>query len=126
MKAAPEAMAAGGMGGGVASDKLALATNSPQDSSGNGGDSTTSKVKLDGVPVRTNLNETAFFFPQVVTDKDGTVKLEFTMPEALTRWKFMGFAHDQKLRGGFLTDSVTTSKDLMIQPNAPRSFAKAI
>lgn len=120
MRAAPEAMAAGGMGGGVASDKLALVTSSPQDSSGNDGDSTTSQVKLDGVPVRTNLNETAFFFPQVVTDKDGTVKLEFTMPEALTRWKFMGFAHDQKLRGGFLTDSVTTSKDLMIQPNAPR------
>lgn len=79
-----------------------------------------SSIKLDGIPVRTNLSETAFFFPQVIAGQDGTIRLEFTMPEALTQWKFMGFAHDKDLRGGLLRDSVTTSKDLMIQPNAPR------
>ena len=42
------------------------------------------------------------------------------MPEALTKWKFMGFAHDKDLRSGFLTDSVVTAKDLMVQPNPPR------
>jgi uncharacterized protein YfaS (alpha-2-macroglobulin family) len=42
------------------------------------------------------------------------------MPEALTRWRFLGFAHDQQLRGGLLSDEVVTSKDLMIQPNPPR------
>lgn len=78
------------------------------------------KLPLDGLPVRVNLNETAFFFPHVVSRDDGAVQVEFTMPEALTRWRFMGFAHDSQLRGGFLTDVVTTSKDLMIQPNAPR------
>jgi hypothetical protein len=41
-----------------------------------------------------NLNETAFFFPHLSPTKDGQVKLEFTMPEALTEWKFLGFAHD--------------------------------
>ena len=39
------------------------------------------------------------------------------MPEALTKWKFLGFAHDKQLRGGLLTDSVVTAKDLMVQPN---------
>ncbi len=75
---------------------------------------------LGEVSARTNLNETAFFFPQLLSDKDGEVKLEFTMPEALTKWKFLGFAHDRDLRGGYLTDSVVTAKDLMIQPNPPR------
>jgi hypothetical protein len=75
---------------------------------------------LGEVSARTNLNETAFFFPQLLSDKDGEVKLEFTMPEALTKWKFLGFAHDRELRGGYLTDSVVTAKDLMIQPNPPR------
>ncbi len=42
------------------------------------------------------------------------------MPEALTEWKFLGFAHDQNLRGGLLTDKVVTAKDLMVQPNPPR------
>ena len=42
------------------------------------------------------------------------------MPEALTEWKLMAFAHDQKLRSGYLQDTVVTAKDLMIQPNPPR------
>ena len=46
--------------------------------------------------------------------------IEFTMPEALTQWRFLGFAHDQQLRSGFLTDKTVTAKDLMVQPNPPR------
>lgn len=76
--------------------------------------------KLENVAARTNLNETAFFFPHLLADDNGTVKLEFTMPEALTKWKFMGFAHDKELKSGYLEDSVVTAKDLMVQPNPPR------
>lgn len=75
---------------------------------------------LSQVSARQNLNETAFFFPHLLSGEDGQVKLEFTMPEALTEWKFMGFAHDQTLRSGYLQDKVVTAKDLMVQPNAPR------
>ena len=75
---------------------------------------------LENVSARKNMNETAFFFPHLVSGKDGKVRIEFTMPEALTKWKFLGFAHDNKLRSSLLTDSVVTAKDLMIQPNPPR------
>ncbi|HZZ73276.1 MAG TPA: alpha-2-macroglobulin family protein [Pirellulales bacterium] len=75
---------------------------------------------LSKVSARQNLNETAFFFPQLLSDKDGEVKLQFTMPEALTTWRFLGFAHDPQLRSGYLEDKVITSKDLMVQPNPPR------
>lgn len=78
---------------------------------------------LSRVTARRNLNETAFFFPQVLADNDGTVKLHFTMPEALTRWRFLGFAHDRQLRSGLLTSETVTAKDLMVEPNAPR-FAR--
>jgi hypothetical protein len=37
---------------------------------------------LDKVSARQNLNETAFFFPHLMTDDEGRVKIEFTMPEA--------------------------------------------
>ncbi len=70
--------------------------------------------------VRKNLQETAFFEPQAVTDEKGVVTLSFTMPEALTKWRFMGFAHDAALRSGFIEGNTVTAKDLMIQPNAPR------
>ncbi len=75
---------------------------------------------LSNVSARKNLNETAFFFPHLIAGDDGVVKLEFTMPEALTEWKFLGFAHDNQLRSGLLTDKVVTAKDLMVQPNPPR------
>jgi uncharacterized protein YfaS (alpha-2-macroglobulin family) len=75
---------------------------------------------LGSISARKNLNETAFFFPHLISDQDGQVKLEFTMPEALTQWRFMGFAHDRDLRSGYLEDKVVTAKDIMVQPNAPR------
>lgn len=75
---------------------------------------------LDQVTARKNLNETAFFFPHLLADKDGRVTLQFTMPEALTRWRFLGFAHDKQLRAGLLTDTAVTAKDIMVQPNPPR------
>ncbi|MFO0796702.1 MAG: alpha-2-macroglobulin family protein [Gemmataceae bacterium] len=75
---------------------------------------------LSKVAARTNLNETAFFFPHLVSDAEGVVRMEFTMPEALTTWRFMGIAHDRDLRSGFLDGEVVTAKDLMVQPNPPR------
>jgi hypothetical protein len=75
---------------------------------------------LSKVSARQNLNETAFFFPHLIADAEGRVKIEFTMPEALTEWKFLGFAHDANLRSGFLQDKAVTAKDLMVQPNPPR------
>jgi hypothetical protein len=75
---------------------------------------------LGQVAARKNLNETAFFFPHLVAGSDGLVKIEFTMPEALTQWKFLGFAHDGQLRSGLLEDKAVTAKDIMVQPNPPR------
>ena len=75
---------------------------------------------MDQVSARTNLQETAFFYPHLTTGDNGEVRIEFTIPEALTKWKFLGFAHDADLRTAMLTDEITTSKDLMVQPNPPR------
>ncbi|MBM4027267.1 MAG: hypothetical protein FJ280_17955, partial [Planctomycetes bacterium] len=75
---------------------------------------------LSKVSARTNLDETAFFFPHLVSGSDGVVRMEFTIPEALTEWKFLGFAHDKQLRSGYLSDTTVTAKDLMVEPNPPR------
>jgi len=79
-----------------------------------------SKPDLSKVAARKNLNETAFFFPHLTAGEDGTVRMTFTMPEALTEWKFLGFAHDAQLRAGLLTGKAVTAKDLMVEPNPPR------
>ena len=78
------------------------------------------KPDLSKVAARKNLNETAFFFPQFTSDSNGVVRMTFTMPEALTKWRFLGFAHDQQLRAGLLEGHAVTAKDIMVQPNPPR------
>jgi uncharacterized protein YfaS (alpha-2-macroglobulin family) len=69
---------------------------------------------------RTNLNETAFFLPQLQTDADGNIILNFQMPEALTKWNFLGLAHTKDLNYQYFTKSIVTQKELMVTPNAPR------
>ncbi|MGB2685548.1 MAG: carboxypeptidase-like regulatory domain-containing protein, partial [Olleya sp.] len=58
------------------------------------------------VKARTNLQETAFFFPQLATDKDGNVSFNFTTPEALTRWNLNVFAHDKQ--GNYAQNTLQT------------------
>jgi uncharacterized protein YfaS (alpha-2-macroglobulin family) len=76
--------------------------------------------QLENVPLRKNLQETAFFFPELTTNDSGEVVIPFTAPEALTRWKFLGFVHTKDLKYGIAYNETVTQKDLMIQPNPPR------
>ncbi len=78
------------------------------------------KAKDFPVQIRKNFNETAFFFPDLKTDSAGNISFEFTIPEALTQWKFLSLAHTKDLAFGYSTNSVVTQKPVMVQPNAPR------
>ncbi|MGB0983177.1 MAG: alpha-2-macroglobulin family protein [Saprospiraceae bacterium] len=80
------------------------------------------KEDVSDVKVRTNLNETVFFKPELKTDEEGNLIINFTMNEALTRWKFLLFAHTKDLSSAVSTKQVVTQKDLMVQPNPPRFF----
>lgn len=71
-------------------------------------------------PVRTDFRETAYFLPDLLTDRDGSVVLRFTTPDALTRWKVMGLAHTRELETAQFTRQVIASKPLMVVPNLPR------
>lgn len=75
---------------------------------------------LDKVQVRENLNETAFFYPALESDNQGNVAINFTLPESVTTWKFMGLAHDKEMRNGCLVDEAVAQKTVMVQPNMPR------
>jgi deoxyadenosine/deoxycytidine kinase len=72
------------------------------------------------VSVRKNFNETAFFLPDLRTDSAGNVNFSFTMPEALTQWKWMTLAYTRDLAFGYSEKTIVTQKKLMVQPNAPR------
>ncbi len=84
--------------------------NEGQGGSGEGG----------GIKTRTNFNETAFFYPHLETDAEGRIIISFTIPEALTRWKFMGLATTKDLKVGYTEKEIVTQKELMIMTNPPR------
>jgi len=72
------------------------------------------------VKARSNLKETAFFFPHITAKKKGEFEFKFTTPESLTRWKLQLLAHDSKLQHGFKSLEALSQKDLMVFPNPPR------
>ncbi len=80
----------------------------------------TNSMDFSGVYVRKNLNETVFFLPNLKTDAEGNIIIKFKMNEALTRWRFLGFAHTKDLKFATTQNETMTQKELMVQPNAPR------
>lgn len=75
---------------------------------------------LEGVVLRQDFAETAFFYPQLRTDENGEVNISFTLPESLTQWKFQGLAHTKEVDFGLIDAKATASKEFMLQPNMPR------
>jgi hypothetical protein len=70
--------------------------------------------------LRKLFNETAMFIPNRTTDANGNIELEFTMPEALTKWNLLLLAHDKKMATGYLEETTMTWKDVMVTPGLPR------
>lgn len=82
--------------------------------------------EIENVPnntsIRTDFRETAFFYPHLETNEDGKVDFSFTMPDALTRYKFMALAHTMDLKIGSTLEKIVAQKELMVVPNPPRFF----
>lgn len=72
--------------------------------------------------IRKNFTETAFFEPALRTDKEGRVRMVFTIPDQFTEWQMNLFGHTRKGLTVFNSLSAISCQSLMIQSNAPRFF----
>ena len=70
--------------------------------------------------IRKDFNETAFFYPDLRTDKNGDVSFTFTMPDVLTRWNLKLLAYSKDLKVGQFETTVVTQQPLMIMADMPR------
>lgn len=66
------------------------------------------------------FSELAFFRPTLRTDANGEVKISFTLPESLTSWHLMGFAHDKDLFTTQIDETIVAQKELMAELYLPR------
>lgn len=71
-------------------------------------------------PVREDFSESAFFYPTLRTDSAGQVRISFTLPESLTRWRLVGLAHTRDFCTGELDETITASKPFMLSAHLPR------
>ena len=72
------------------------------------------------MPLRSNFAETAFWQPHLTTGADGSVAIEFQVPESLTSWKLWIAGWTRDLVSGTLERQVETAKELMVRPYLPR------
>ena len=72
------------------------------------------------VALRKNLSTLAFFEPALNSDKEGRVTVSFTLPDALTQWRLLGFAWNDRFQMGSIDRTVYSQKELMVQPLMPR------
>lgn len=105
----------------VMADETSVVTMKSEEMAENNDAAPEEKV-TQNVQVRTNFNETAFFYPDLHTDEDGNVIVKFTIPESLTKWKMLGMAHTKDLKYAIVENELITQKDLMVVPNPPRFF----
>ena len=70
--------------------------------------------------LRENFNETAFFYPNLRTEADGTCTFTFTLPDAITRWKLMMAAYNHDRQTGYQEYEFKATKPVMIMADMPR------
>lgn len=70
--------------------------------------------------VRSAFAETAFFMPHLITGNDGSVSLEYVVPDSITTWKLLAYATTKDLRSGHTEGLSISAKDLMLKPFLPR------
>jgi uncharacterized protein YfaS (alpha-2-macroglobulin family) len=75
-----------------------------------------------GAAPRQNFAETAFFFPQLLSDGEGSVAFDFTVPESATAWRVYAQALTRSLQSGVLEARSRTVKELLVRPYLPRFF----
>ena len=80
------------------------------------------EIKSDEIPynLRTDMNPTGLFVAGLMTDSTGQAKVTFKAPQLLTRWILKGIAYTDSLKVGSIRDTLTTRKELMVEPLAPR------
>ena len=78
------------------------------------------EIEFPAFEARKNLSETGFFLPHVYANEKGVYSIEFTVPESLTKWKWLNWAHTRDMSVGLLQKEVFTQKPLMVITQLPR------
>ncbi len=100
-----------------AADKLAESAEAPAESRATASNEATPSAPVE---LRSNFSETAFWKPHLTSDADGTVKIEFQVPDSVTSWQVWAHAVTKDLMAGQVRRESQSVKELMVRPYLPR------
>ena len=73
-----------------------------------------------GLIIRQDFPETAFWNAEVVTDADGEARITIPLPDSLTTWEIDVRGLTRDTRVGQTREYIITTKDLLVRPVTPR------
>ena len=76
--------------------------------------------QLEGVSLRSEFSDYAYFLPNLTTDQNGEAYFNVTFPDNITAWKTYVVGMDDKLRAGTNVSEVRAFKKLTAQLALPR------
>ena len=82
------------------------------------------KSSASDTTIRADFNPVAYFNPSVVTDSNGEVTIEYTLPDSITSYRIYIVACDRGDGFGNIELPLIASKDFYIEPGLPRFFSK--
>jgi len=85
-----------------------------------GGDDALGMNENINLKLRKNFDPCAFWMPTITTAADGTFSITSSSPDTLTRYRIMAIATSGSTLYGSAKSSVVVSKDIMLEPSAPR------
>jgi uncharacterized protein YfaS (alpha-2-macroglobulin family) len=70
--------------------------------------------------LRSDFLDTAIWYPALVTDAEGEIRLSFTLPDNLTTWRISAKAITRSTAVGENSATLVTQKPLVVRPLTPR------
>lgn len=72
--------------------------------------------------IQHNINQTGFFYPNLITDKNGEIEISFKAPELIAKWNLKGLAYTTNLKNTSFLRQIVTRKEIIIETKNPKFF----
>ena len=99
---------------------MAMASGVTEEASAEGGMDDGETMPEDSIEIRDIEMPSAFFKPNLHSDSNGILDIDFTVPDFNTEWKLQIFAYTPDVVSGKTSMTATASKKVMVQMAAPR------
>ncbi len=72
------------------------------------------------ITIKKSLHNTIFFKPNLISDTNGTIVINFKTNQDIAKWRFLGFIHTKDLKTAITQRDIVTKKELIVNSILPK------